>query len=421
MLVVILRYLRGYLHIKITGYSLERFLNLCSHRQILLWNLVPMAHSYEMNISVSGFRKLKPLLKKTNTKVMILNRHGCGFFLHKYRKRKMFFAGILLCLAIIYTLTKFVWSIEISGNNRRTDEAVIQYLKTVDIYYGIRKSEIECEKIVKYIRKEYNDVIWVSAYVSGTRLIIDMKENTDSYLAFETKDCAPTNIISQSDGVITKIVTRKGIPQVHVGDRIQLEQMLISGQIPVINDSNEVVGYQYVKADADIYAKTMVDYNYRIDADYPMKEYSGVEKNLYFLKIGNFIFTLGDEKHDYKEYTQVMEQIPLCLAGKYELPISVGYSTIQHYHLTNKKYTEDEIIKKLNIQFQNYCKDLKKKKVEIIQNNVKIHIDEQASTATGTLELLEPVGEESPLSMIPLEQPANVGEERFMSWKGEIK
>ncbi|MEG0108487.1 MAG: sporulation protein YqfD, partial [Lachnospiraceae bacterium] len=140
MLVVILRYLRGYLHIKITGYSLERFLNLCSHRQILLWNLVPMAHSYEMNISVSGFRKLKPFLKKTNTKVMILNRHGCGFFLHKYRKRKMFFAGILLCLAIIYTLTKFVWSIEISGNNRRTDEAVIQYLKTVDIYYGIRKS-----------------------------------------------------------------------------------------------------------------------------------------------------------------------------------------------------------------------------------------------------------------------------------------
>ncbi|MEG2483465.1 MAG: hypothetical protein RSA80_08440, partial [Lachnospiraceae bacterium] len=64
---------------------------------------------------------------------------------------------------------------------------------------------------------------------------------------------------------------------------------------------------------------------------------------------------------------------------------------------------------------------LKKKKVEIIQNNVKIHIDEQASTATGTLELLEPVGEESPLSIIPLEQPANVGEERFMSWKGEIK
>ena len=85
MLLSIIRYIKGYLCIKIIGYSPERFLNLCRHHHIYLWGLTPHMHDYEMFISISGFRKLKPILKKTKTKVVILNRYGLPFFLHKNR------------------------------------------------------------------------------------------------------------------------------------------------------------------------------------------------------------------------------------------------------------------------------------------------------------------------------------------------
>ena len=101
MLIAILQYLSGYLIIRIEGYSPERFLNMCSHHGIYLWNLKPCGHAYEMNISVKGFRRLKPIIRKTGTKIIIRERRGFPFFLHKYRKRKIFFGGIFFCIISI--------------------------------------------------------------------------------------------------------------------------------------------------------------------------------------------------------------------------------------------------------------------------------------------------------------------------------
>ena len=102
MLLSLIRYLKGYLKIRVIGYSPERFLNACSHRGIYLWDLHSGQGAYEMYITVQGFRKLKPIIKKTGTKVIITGRFGLPFFLHRYRKRKLFFIGAFLSIALIY-------------------------------------------------------------------------------------------------------------------------------------------------------------------------------------------------------------------------------------------------------------------------------------------------------------------------------
>jgi similar to stage IV sporulation protein len=101
MLISLLRYIQGYLKIRVTGYSPERFLNLCKNKKIDVWGLEAGHNTYDMYIKVSGFRKLKPILRKTQTKVSILERFGLPFFFHHYRKRKLFFIGIFSCLIII--------------------------------------------------------------------------------------------------------------------------------------------------------------------------------------------------------------------------------------------------------------------------------------------------------------------------------
>ena len=155
MLNTIIRYIQGYLLIQVTGYSPERFLNLCSRKQIYLWGLEPKENSYEMFITIRGFRKLKPILKKTRTKVTILNRLGLPFFFHKYRKRKVFFFGILFCVIFIYVMSLFVWNIHIEGNFTRTDEVILEFLESKHIKHGMLKKKVNCERIVKDIRKEF--------------------------------------------------------------------------------------------------------------------------------------------------------------------------------------------------------------------------------------------------------------------------
>jgi len=51
----ILRFLRGYVKIRIKGYSPERFLNLCSHHQIDIWGLQPCKNSCEKNAHEGRF------------------------------------------------------------------------------------------------------------------------------------------------------------------------------------------------------------------------------------------------------------------------------------------------------------------------------------------------------------------------------
>ena len=68
----ILKFIRGYVQIKIWGFAPERFLNLCSNKNILLWDIRRDGDIYYMCISLSGFRQLKSIARITISRVVIL-------------------------------------------------------------------------------------------------------------------------------------------------------------------------------------------------------------------------------------------------------------------------------------------------------------------------------------------------------------
>ena len=116
MLIWLFRYLKGFVRIRVLGYSPERFLNLCKARRIVLWDLQNVGNEYEMNLSIRDFRKIRPLVKKARAHVTVTERHGLPFFLHRNRKRKMFPVGMLACCMLLYVLSLFIWDIRIEGN-----------------------------------------------------------------------------------------------------------------------------------------------------------------------------------------------------------------------------------------------------------------------------------------------------------------
>lgn len=72
-------YLKGYVRIRVTGYSPERFLNACRYKKIYIWNLKRVRGAYEMNLTIDGFRRIKEIVRKTDTKVLIIQRNGLPF------------------------------------------------------------------------------------------------------------------------------------------------------------------------------------------------------------------------------------------------------------------------------------------------------------------------------------------------------
>ncbi len=400
MLLKIIRYIKGYIRIRITGYSTERFLNACSHKGIILWGLTPVNRAYEMNIQAKGFRQLKPIIRKTGTKVVIVGRFGLPFFLHKYRKRKLFFAGAVLCAVLVFLMSGYIWNIDIQGNLTYTDETLLRFLASTDVKNGMAVSEVDCARIVKDIRKEYNDIIWVSASIKGTRLIIQVKENEDSLPAMdeavtetgEEKETQPTDIVADQDCTITQITPRKGVPMVKEGQEVKAGDILVSGQVPVVDDAGTVVAYQYYEADADIQGRTSVEYRDEMDVAYIEKEYASVEKTEFTLNIGDYYIRFGSIRNSYETWEMYGFQNQLCIGENFYLPVICDKRIAKPYRPLEKKYTKKELQRMLSASFQRYCKDLDKKGVEIIENNVKIYTGPEKAEARGRLTILTPVG-----------------------------
>lgn len=391
MFTSLFRYIQGYLKIRVTGYSPERFLNLCKNKKIDVWGLEAKQNAYDMFIRINGFRKLKPILKKTQTKVAIEGRYGLPFFFHKYRKRKLFFMGIILCMILIYSFTFFIWNIDLQGNQTITDEVLLEYLDTQNVSHGMVKIKVDCEQIAKDIRKNFDDIIWVSASIQGTRLFIHVKENTDTFeITEENKE--PSDIVADKDGVIKSIVTRNGVPQVVAGDEIQMGDILVSGTVDVLNDAKEVVAHHYVMSDADILLERIVQYDDKITKKYDKKQYTDKKRRLFYLKSGEQELILGWKKHSFEHFETMINETALKFGENFYLPFCVGRKTILEYEFVESEYSKEEMETLLTNKYEQFCKELEENNATILDSNFSIIVEKDGVRASATITLLEEVG-----------------------------
>ncbi len=409
-------YLKGYVRIRVTGYSPERFLNACRYKNIYIWDLKRVCGSYEMNLSLNGFRRLKEIVRKTGTKVCIIRRCGLPFLSHRYRKRHILLAGFFLCISLVLFMTRYIWGIDIRGNLSYTDDALKKFLASEQIKDGMKKSDVDCQKIVRDLRRTYDGIIWVSASIDGCRLVIQIKENEDGLEnILQTTDSAKdntvadnntstttdqsTDIIADTDCTITSITTRSGIARVKKDAQVKKGDLLVSGQIPICNDEKEITGYTPCRSDADISGETSIVYQKTLSKSYLEKKYYQsryhfIQKKEYAVRIGRYVVRVGSVKNTYPYFEKHITQRKLMPANIASLTFEKITAT--PYQKKQKNYTKAQIQKILSADFQNYCKEMQKKGVEIIQNDVKIYTGSETYSAKGTLRIRCSVGKQVP-------------------------
>ncbi len=401
MLVRLFKYLQGYVKIRVDGYSPERLLNLCNAHKILLWGVENQDFIYEMYVSIKDYKRMRPLVKKTGTKIILLEKRGLPFFLHKFRKRKMFFAGILLCIIGIYILSLFVWNIHFEGNITQSDEELLVYLKTIEINHGTRKSEVICEDIETKLRSKYPNILWVSAEMRGTRIIIQIKENTDEDIVsnIEVKDEEPVSIVTERAGVIESILVRQGTPMVEAGDEVTTGQTLVEGYYAIKNDAGEIARYEGVAADADIFLITTENYQDSFSVTYKNKIFT--KKKRLGLKMRVFEKTYEfTPRIPYEMYEKVEDLKEIHITENFYLPFSIQFDWYFEYTEEEKTHTKEELNELANFRYLNKYKNILQKGVQIIEKDVKIDTNGKLCIVGGYVTLRIPITTKVP-AIIP--------------------
>ncbi len=131
---ILLSYILGYLEISIEGYYIERFINLCRSNKIIIWHLKRKEEiRLNFRISVQDFRKVCKLAKKTKCKIEIQSKKGFPFLLHRYKKRKIFFALLLIFLFLMFLSSNFVWNVDIIEENEQNLENISQDIENAGL------------------------------------------------------------------------------------------------------------------------------------------------------------------------------------------------------------------------------------------------------------------------------------------------
>ncbi|MBS5793881.1 MAG: sporulation protein YqfD [Lachnospirales bacterium] len=400
-------YFRGYVIIKIKGFSIERFLNLCLNKDINLSKLEEVNDGVICRISIKDVKLLKEISKKTGCKYKIIYKYGMPFFIFKNRKRKMFLIGSITFIALLYYFSSFIWTIQVTGNNQIDNNDILHFCEEKGLFLGAYKRKIDIKSIQSDLKNNFDTVSWVNIKIDGTKATISLSENIQNQKTVENTSAC--DIIAKEKGVITEIVTRTGTPLVKSKDVVNKGDVLVSGEL-LLKEGEEIKGTYNTYADADIKAKTEKEIKVSVPFEYYIKEYTENKKSTYTLLAFNksFDFNLLKTKISYENYDTIISRKQLKLSENFYLPFIIKKTSYKEYIPVKKTYSINEaklyankLITEKIIEEIDFSSDILDKQIiyEEIENQL---------VATAKITLIEDIGEKVPIPISYSDEGSNI-------------
>ena len=383
---VLLCYIFGYIRVSIEGYYIERFINICNNKKIIIWNIKRDKNiKLYFNISINDFKKAIKIAKKLKCHTKIEKKCGLPFLLNKYKKRKIFAILLIIFTVSIGIISNFIWNIEIQEEEPNNTEELYKDIVEAGLNIGTLKSKINSKEIINKVRLKRKDIAWMGIELKGTNAIVKIvKADAKPEIINDTEYC---NIVSDKIGVITKINAQNGTANVKVGDTVNAGTILINGWL-----EGKYTGIRYVHAKGEIEAKIWhTKYKFIPYNTTEIRETGNTEK-FYSIKFNKFEINFKKRVSKFKIYDTIETEEKFRLFSDFYLPISVKKVVNKEQEEKQKKYNQEQAkdlgIKELEQQLDNEIED----KTKIVNKNINTYEKENGLEVYVTYEVLESIG-----------------------------
>lgn len=383
---IIFNYIIGYIRISIEGYYIERFINICGNEKITIWNLKRNKNvKLELNIGIKDLKKVAKIAKQTKCKIKIIKKKGLPFLFNRYRKRKLFFVFLLVIIIGLGISSNFVWNIQIVEEDKERIENLYQDVVESGLEIGKMKSKINTKDIINKVRLKRNDIAWMGIELKGTNAIVKVvKATAKPEIVDDNEYC---NIVSDKQGIITKINAQNGTIAVKVGDTVNVGTTLINGWM-----EGKYTGLRYVHAKGEIQAKVWHTKNKKILYNATEKTETGNIENKYQIKINNFEINLSKRLSKFKIYDTIVLENKFKIFSDFYLPISLVKITNKEIKEEQKNYNAEQAkdlgIEQLQVELDNEIED----KSKVVNKIINTYEKEDGIEVYVTYEVLEDIG-----------------------------
>lgn len=383
---IIFNYIIGYIRISIEGYYIERFINICRNNKIAIWNLKRNKNvKLELNVGIKDLKRVAKIAKKTKCKMRITKKKGLPFLFNRYKKRKLFFAFLIAIIIILAISSNFIWNIQIVEEDKDTMENLYQDVIDSGLTIGKMKSKINTKDIINKVRLKRDDIAWMGIELKGTNAIVKVVKATAKPDIIDDEDYC--NIVSDKQGIITKISAQNGTIAVKVGDTVNVGTTLINGWM-----EGKYTGIRYVHAKGEIQAKVWHTKSKKIPYNSTERTETGKIENKYKIKINNFEINLSKRLSKFEIYDTIVMENKFKIFSDFYLPISLIKTTNKEVKEEQKNY-EIEEAKNLGIeQLQAELNNEIENKEKIVNKIINTYEKEDGVEVYVTYEVLEDIG-----------------------------
>ncbi|MCI8641062.1 MAG: sporulation protein YqfD [Clostridia bacterium] len=383
---ILLNYIIGYIRISIEGYYIERFINISRNNKITIWNLRRDKNvKLELNVGIKDLKKVAKIAKQTQCKLKIIKKRGIPFIFNKYKKRKIFLAFLILLMLLLGISSNFIWNIEIIEENEEIVQELEKDIQEAGLTIGKLKSKVNTKEIINKVRLQREDIAWMGIELKGTNVIVKVVKSTSKPEIIDEEDYC--SIVSDKQGIITKINAQNGTIVAKVGDTVNVGTTLINGWM-----EGKYTGIRYVHAKGEIQAKVWYSESMTIPYEATERSETGKIENKYKIKFNNFEINFSKRLSKFEIYDTIYSENKFKIFQDFYLPISLVKTTNKEIIEETKKYTPEEAmnigIQKLQEKLDDQIEDKEKIVNKIINKEEK----EEGIEINVIYEVLENIG-----------------------------
>lgn len=380
-----LRFLFGYVSFTARGGFPERFINLCRRNDILLWELKSKNSVLTACTDRSGYKKIRSAARKSGMKVRIKKKHGLPFFLNRHSRRAGVLVGICFCVAVTLILSTRIWSVDVKGNVRVSEERIIEVFEELGVKRGVSGSRIDIRSTEIEALRRMPELSWLNINIDGCAAKIEVRETVE--VPEIDDDGIPTDIVAARDGQIVILRPFSGTQEQKIGNAVLKGDPLISGIV-----ENKDLTVSFCRAKGYVVARTEHNIQTQVQKKIKVRKKSG-EKKSYILNFLIFDIPLGktNEANAYRESSGI------CINGV-TLPVGLTECRETFFEETEISMSESRMKLAAYSEFFEKCtEEFRYLKVE--KSDIKEKSANGSLTVSGKFTCLENIGKEIPMDI----------------------
>ena len=329
----LMNYLRGMVILKLTGPFPERLINLCAQEGIDFWAMEWLdEHTVRLTIRRYTLKRFRELAQRAGCEVEREASRGLPDFLGRFRTRYAFLMGLVLALCAVSVLSRFVLTIQVSGNEEVPSAVILSQLRQLGVRPGVYGPGLNRRQLAQELLVRLDGLSWAALNLYGTRLEVVVREPIK--VPERVDESGYFDIVAEADGIITHIEPELGDALVKDGDVVARGDVLISGNVamepPMYSDAP--TRYYQTHARGRVWARTWRLLTAAIPVEATVKDYTGAEKSVWSLNfLGQRVKIFGNTSISWPMYDKITTVRQAALPGGEALPLSLNRETVREY------------------------------------------------------------------------------------------